>query len=140
MANDLNAVSLVGRLTRDPDLRSLPSGASVCELRLAYNTSVKRGDAWEDKGNFINVTVWGAQGEALARNLTRGQRVGVTGRLEWREWETQDGGKREQTSITASQVQYLDPKPDGAPAARPAAQPAAAQAPAPLPPADDVPF
>lgn len=108
---DVNVMTLVCRLARDPELRSLPNGPAVCELRVAYNTSKKSPSGeWEDKGNFVNVTVWGAQGEAVARNLTKGQRIGVVGRLEHRTWQDKEGGNREAHGIVAQTVQYLTPK------------------------------
>ena len=88
-ASNINRVVLTGNLTRDPELRSLPSGMSVCSLRLAVNT--RRKDAsgdWEDKPNYFDVTVWGAQGENCAQYLSKGRPVALDGRLEWREWET----------------------------------------------------
>ena len=96
-ATNINRVVLTGNLTRDPELRSLPSGMSVCSLRIASNTRRKdsRTGEWEDKPNYFDVTVWGAQGENCARFLAKGRPVAIDGRLEWREWETQDGNKRQ---------------------------------------------
>ena len=107
-ASNINRVVLTGNLTRDPELRSLPSGMSVCSLRIAVNTRRKgaSGD-WEDKPNYFDVTVWGAQGENCARYLSKGRPVALDGRLEWREWETQDGGKRQAADIVADTVQFL---------------------------------
>ena len=88
-ATNINRVVLTGNLTRDPELRSLPSGMSVCSLRVACNTRRKNaatGD-WVDKPNYFDVTVWGAQGENCARFLDKGRPVAIDGRLEWREWE-----------------------------------------------------
>lgn len=127
MANDLNAVNLVARLTRDPELRSLPSGQSVCEMRVAFNTSQKQGNEFVDVGNFINVTVWGAQGETVARLLAKGSRVAIGGRLSHRTYEDKEGNTREVHSIIAHQVQFLDPKSDAprvASVSTPASQPA----------------
>ncbi len=112
-ATNLNRVIVTGNLTRDPELRSLPSGTSVCSLRLACNT--RRKDAsgeWADKPNFFNVTVWGAQGENCARYLSKGRPVAVDGRLEWREWQTQDGQRRESIDIIADSVQFLGGRDD----------------------------
>ena len=117
-ATNINRVVLTGNLTRDPELRSLPSGMSVCSLRIACNTRRKNkptGD-WEDKPNFFDVTVWGAQGENCARFLSKGRPVALDGRLEWREWETQDGNKRQAVEIVADAVQFLGGR-DDAPAA-----------------------
>lgn len=106
-ASNINRVVLTGNLTRDPELRSLPSGSSVCKLRIASNTRRKSAEGWEDKPNFFDVTVWGAQGENCARYLAKGRSVAVDGRLEWREWETQDGQKRQSVDIIAESVQFL---------------------------------
>jgi single-strand DNA-binding protein len=107
-ASNINRVVLTGNLTRDPELRSLPSGMSVCSLRIAVNTRRKgsSGD-WEDKPNYFDVTVWGAQGENCARYLAKGRPVALDGRREWREWESQDGGKRQAVDIIADTVQFL---------------------------------
>jgi single-strand DNA-binding protein len=108
-ATNINRVVLTGNLTRDPELRSLPSGNSVCSLRVACNTRRKDNATgeWVDKPNYFDVTVWGAQGENCARYLAKGRPVGVDGRLEWREWQTQDGQKRQSVEIVADSVQFL---------------------------------
>ena len=108
-ASNLNVVVITGNLTRDPELRSLPSGTSVCELRVAVNTRRKNGGTgeWEDRPNYFDVKVWGAQGENCHRFLAKGRPVGVQGRLEWREWETQEGQKRQAVDIIAESVQFL---------------------------------
>jgi single-strand DNA-binding protein len=107
-ATNINRVVISGNLTRDPDLRSLPSGNSVCSLRIATNS--RRKDAsgeWVDKPNYFSVTVWGAQGENCARFLSKGRGVCIDGRLDWREWQAQDGAKRESVEIIADSVQFL---------------------------------
>jgi len=108
-ATNINRVVMTGNLTADPELRSLPSGMSVCSLRIACNTRRKNGSTgeWEDKPNYFNVTVWGAQGENAARFLQKGRPVAIDGRLEWREWEAQDGTKRQATDIIADSLQFL---------------------------------
>lgn len=108
-ATNINRVIVTGNLTADPELRSLPSGTSVCSLRIACNTRRKNNSTgeWEDKPNYFNVTVWGAQGENCARFLSKGRPVAIDGRLEWREWETQDGAKRQAIDIIADSVQFL---------------------------------
>ena len=113
-ASNLNVVVLTGNLTRDPELRSLPSGTSVCDMRVAVNTRRKNGATgeWEDKPNYFDVKVWGAQGENCARFLAKGRPVAVQGRLEWREWETQDGQKRQAVDIIAESVQFLGGRDD----------------------------
>jgi len=115
-ATNINRVVLTGNLTRDPELRSLPSGNSVCDLRVACNTRRKNNASgeWEDKPNYFNVSVWGAQGENCARFLAKGRPVAIDGRLEWREWDTQDGQKRQAVDIIADSVQFLGGRDDAA--------------------------
>jgi single-strand DNA-binding protein len=105
----INRVVLVGRLTRDPELRALPSGTSVCSLRVACNSAAKdaSGDFIE-RPNYFDVSVFGAPGESVANYMRKGGRVAVDGRLDWREWETSDGQKRQAVSIVADTVQFLD--------------------------------
>jgi single-strand DNA-binding protein len=108
-ASNLNRVIITGNLTRDPELRSLPSGTSVCKLRVAVNSRRKDSASgeWVDKPNYFDVTVWGAQGENCATYLSKGRPVAVDGRLDWREWEAQDGSKRQSVEIIADAVQFL---------------------------------
>jgi single-strand DNA-binding protein len=114
-ATNINRVVLTGNLTRDPELRSTASGMSVCSLRVACNTRRKNnatGD-WEDKPNYFDVTVWGAQGENCARFLSKGRPVAIDGRLEWREWEEREtGNKRQAIDIIADAVQFLGGRDD----------------------------
>jgi single-strand DNA-binding protein len=105
-ASNINSVVVTGNLTRDPELRHTPSGTPVCKLRIAVNTRRKSGDQWEDKPNYFDVTVWGAQGENCSTYLVKGRPVAISGRLEWREWET-DGNKRQAVEIIAETVQFL---------------------------------
>lgn len=110
----INRVVLVGNLTRDPELRHTPSGTAVCSLRLAVNTRRKdETGQWIDKPNYFDVTVWGAQGERCAQYLSKGRPVAIDGRLEWREWEAQDGGKRQAVEVVADSVQFLGSRDGG---------------------------
>jgi single-strand DNA-binding protein len=106
---NINRVVMTGNLTADPELRALPSGTSVCSMRIASNTRRKNGQTgeWESKPNYFNVTVWGVQGENCAEYLAKGRSVALDGRLEWREWEANDGTKRQATDIIAESVQFL---------------------------------
>ncbi len=111
---NINRVVMTGNLTRDPELRSTPGGSSVCKLRIACNTRRKNNSTgeWEEKPNFFDVTVWGAQGENCSRYLSKGRPVAIDGRLEWREWETTDGQKRQSIDIIADSVQFLGGRDD----------------------------
>lgn len=113
MAGDINRVTLVGRLTRDPELRHLPSGQPVLQLGIAVNGRQRdEMGNWVDKPNFFDVKVFGNQAEGLASHLQKGRRVGVDGRLDWSQWEAQDGSKRSKVEIIAYQVQFLDSRGD----------------------------
>jgi single-strand DNA-binding protein len=109
MMATINRVVLIGRLTRDPELRSTAGGTSLCRLRLACNTSWRNKDTGEfdERPNFFDVTVFGASGEACARFLAKGRAVAVDGRLEWHEWETVEGERRQSVGILADSVQFL---------------------------------
>ena len=114
-ASNINRVIITGNLTADPELRSLPSGTSLCKLRVACNTRRKDNSTneWVDKPNYFDVTVWGAQGENCARYLSKGRPVAIDGRLEWREWESPEGQKRQAIDIIADSVQFLGGREEG---------------------------
>ena len=128
MAN-INRVVLVGNLTRDPELRHTPGGTPVCSLRIAVN-SRRRDESgnWTDKPNYFDVTVWGNQGESCAQYLSKGRPVGIDGRLDWREWEAQDGTKRQAVEIIADSVQFLGSRGDSEGGGQPQFVPAGAAA------------
>lgn len=108
-ASNVNVVVITGNLTKDPELRSTGGGTSVCELRVAVNSRRKDGQSgqWVDKPNYFDVVVWGAQGENCANYLSKGRPIAVEGRLDWREWEAKEGGKRQAVQIVANSVQFL---------------------------------
>jgi single-strand DNA-binding protein len=116
MAANINRVVLVGNLTRDPEMKHLPSGTALCSLRIAVNTRRKdESGQWTDKPNYFDVSVWGNQGESCAQYLAKGRPVAIDGRLEWREWEATDGsGKRQAVEIVADNVQFLGSRGDSA--------------------------
>ena len=118
MAGDINRVTLVGRLTRDPELRHLPSGSAVLQLGVAVNGRRKDETGnWVDKPNFFDIKVFGNQAESLAMHLAKGRRIGVDGRLDWSSWQAQDGSKRSKVEVVAFQVQFLDSRGEGGEAA-----------------------
>jgi single-strand DNA-binding protein len=97
----MNRLTLVGRLTRDPELRALPSGQSVCKMRLAVD------GRREDDTVFIDVATFGAQAEACARYLTQGRQVSFDGRLAFHQWTAEDGSMRSKHSAIGH-VGFLD--------------------------------
>ena len=114
-ATNINRVIITGNLTRDPELRSLPSVMSVCSLRIASNTRRKDGQSgeWVDKPNYFDVTIWGKQGENAAQYLSQGRPVALDGRLEWREWQDKEGNNRQSVEIVADNVQFLGGREEG---------------------------
>ena len=113
MAADLNRVTLVGRLTRDPELRHTASGDGIASLRLACSSRGRdENGQWTDKPNYFDVTVFGRQAESVAQYLGKGRRVGVDGRLQWREWEASDGSRRQAVEVVAQDVFFLDTSAD----------------------------
>ena len=138
MAQDTNVIVLVGRLTRDPEMRQVGADNQVLSGRLAFTRREKVGGEWEDKSNYVDVTLgWNRRAEALAKLLGKGSRIGVTGELRYREWE-KDGQKRNALDIEAREVQLLDAKGDRPAASTGSDMPAD---PVPTPTADDdVPF
>ena len=114
MAGDINRVVLVGRLTRDPEVRHLPSGQPVLQLGIAVNGRTQdAGGNWVDKPNFFDVKLFGNRAESLAPHLAKGRRIGVDGRLDWSSWEAQDGSKRSKVEVVAFDIQFLDSRGDG---------------------------
>ena len=114
MSSDINSVVIVGRLTRDPELKVVGS-TSVCRMSIANNYSVKVGEEYQDKPNFFDVEVWGRRGETVAQYLSKGRQVAIRGSLRWRQWEAQDGSKRSAVSIAADEVQFIGPREDTQP-------------------------
>lgn len=102
---DINTVTVSGNLTREPELRNLPNGGqSVCQLRIAHNDRYKDSSGqWADRASYFDVSVWGGLGEWMASNLSKGQKVVVSGRLKWREWG-EEGNKRQAVDISADSV------------------------------------
>jgi single-strand DNA-binding protein len=114
MAANINRVVLVGNLTRDPELRHTPGGTPVCSLRVAVNDR-KRDESgnWIDAPNYFSISVFGNQAENCAQYLSKGRPVGIDGKLRWREWQAQDGSKREAVEVVADSVQFLGGRGDG---------------------------
>jgi single-strand DNA-binding protein len=103
---DINHVVLVGRLTRDAELKYTASGQAVCKFSVAINRRRKSGDQWVDEANFFDIVLWGRQGEALNQYLVKGKMVGVDGELRQDRWE-QDGQNRSKVEIVAANIQLL---------------------------------
>ncbi|HXN06063.1 MAG TPA: single-stranded DNA-binding protein [Nitrospiria bacterium] len=108
-----NKVILMGNLTKDPEVRYTPSGTAVANFSLAVNHRYKQGEENKDEVCFIDIVVFGKQGENCGQYLHKGNGVIVDGRLQQRRWETDDGQKRAKHEVVAQSVQFL-PKREGA--------------------------
>ena len=104
--NDINQVVLVGRLTRDAELKYTANGQAVCKFAIAVNRRKKNGEQWEDEANYFDIVLWGRQGEAISQFLQKGKAVGVQGELCQNRWQ-QDGQNRSKVEIIASFVQLM---------------------------------
>jgi single-strand DNA-binding protein len=103
---DVNHVVLIGRLTRDAELKYTAGGQAVCKFSIAVNRRKKNGDQWEDEANFFDIVLWGKQGESLQSYLVKGKMVGVDGELRQDRWQ-QDGQNRSKVEIIANYIQLL---------------------------------
>ena len=101
---NINKYICTGRLTSDPELRALPTGTCVCEMRLAVGGMGRKNEV-----GFINLIVYGPSGEACARYLTKGAKIAVDGRIEYGEWDT-DTGRRYEHRVIAGAVEFLTPR------------------------------
>ena len=101
-----NRVVLVGNLTRDPEVRYIPSGTAVCDIGLAVNDRVKRGEQWVDETTFVDITLWARTAEIANEYLSKGSSVLIEGRLKLDTWE-KDGQKRSKLKVVADKMQML---------------------------------
>lgn len=104
MAEDTNVVTLVCRLGRDPEMKTLPSGDSIASLWVAVNGRK------DDETSWFSVVAFGKTAEMVGQYLTKGRRIAVQGRLKSRSWEAKDGSKRRDVEVVANSVQFLDSK------------------------------
>lgn len=113
MARSLNQVTLMGNLTRDPELRQTPTGQNVTSFSLALNRSYKdQSGEWQEATDYIDIVCWGPLAERVAQYLSKGRRCLVQGRLQSRSWE-QDGQKRNKVEVLANDVTFLDSRGGG---------------------------
>jgi len=106
---EINNLVLIGRLTRDAELKMTNSGLAILHFSLAVNRSQKVGDKWEKVADFFDVTTFGKQGEAVAQYMTKGTQVAIEGELRQDRWE-KDGQKHSKVAIVADNIQLLGSK------------------------------
>ena len=104
----MNKVYLIGNLTRDPETRTTQSGLTVCSFTLAVNRRTKRQDGTQET-DFINVTAWRQLGENCAKYLAKGKKAAVSGSIQTRTYEAQDGSRRSAFDVVADEVEFLSP-------------------------------
>lgn len=108
MFGDINKAEIMGNLTRDPELRNISSGTSVCNFSVATNRRFQQNGEWKEDVEFHNVVIWGQRAESFARRAKKGTRVYIEGRLQTRTWEDQNGSKQFKTEIIVSRVILID--------------------------------
>ena len=106
MANDLNIVSIVGRLTRDSEIKYIQNGGAFVRFSLAVNRRKRNGDRWEDESNFFDCVFFGKAAEAIHQYLTKGRQVAINGELRQSRWEA-DGQTRSRVEIVVNSLQLL---------------------------------
>lgn len=107
MASDLNKVIIIGRLTKDPELRYLQSGTAVCSFSVANNRTYVASGEKKEQVSYFNCVAWAKAGEVIAEYLKKGQRIGIEGRLQQRSWDDQEGKKRQTVEIVVDNFQFL---------------------------------
>ena len=108
---DINRVVLVGRLTKDSELKYTAQGQPVLHFSIAVNRRVKQGDEYKDEASYFDIVYWGRQGQNLAQYLVKGKAVGIDGELRQERWQ-QDGQFRSKVNVVATNVQLLTPRTD----------------------------
>ena len=101
---DINTAIVEGNLCADPELKEISPESKVAKLRVAHNTRSKKGDDWVDKPNYFTISAWNRQADYAVKHLSKGTRVVIQGRLEHRQWQAEDGSKREAVTINADLI------------------------------------
>ncbi len=107
MAGDLNRVTIIGRLTRDPELRQINTGTSLCRFSIANNRNFSQNGEKKEEVSFFNCTAWGRQAEIIQQYCQRGKQVAIEGRLRQNSWQDSDGKKKSSVEIVVEQLQLL---------------------------------
>ena len=113
MATDLNHVLLIGRLTRDPEMKQTGSGTSLCRFSIANNRNYTQNGDRREEVSFFNCVAWGKQAEIITRYCSKGKQVAIEGRLKQSTWEDRDGKKQSSVDVVVNSLQMLGPSSDG---------------------------
>lgn len=106
-SSDMNRVSIIGRLTRDPEIRQIPSGTSVTNYSIACNRVYVANNERKEEVSYFNCLIWGKGAEVFARYAKKGQRIAIDGRLQQRRWQDKDGNNRSVVEIVTDNFQFL---------------------------------
>ena len=107
MANDLNRVTIIGRMTRDAELKYTPSGAAVCSFSLANGRSYTQGSEKKEQTSYFDCVAWSKLGELIAEYCKKGAQIAVEGRLQQRRWNDSEGNKKSKIEVVAENIQFL---------------------------------
>jgi single-strand DNA-binding protein len=110
MAKDMNKIWLIGRLTKDPELKYTQGGTPVASISIANNYVYTTNGEKKEKVSFFNIVSWGKAGEVIAQDAKKGSKLAITGRLDQRSWQAQDGTKKYAVDIILEEFQFLDTK------------------------------
>ena len=110
--NDLNRITIIGRLTMAPELKYVQSGTALCRISIANNRTYTQDGEKTTQASFFNVIVWGKLGEVISEHCHKGERIGIEGRLQQRSWEDDAGKKRSTVEIVMEGFQFLTDKKD----------------------------
>lgn len=113
MSQDINHVTLIGRLTRDAELVNTKNGGMIAKFTLASNRPEKRGDSWQESVGYFDCQLWGKRAEAIQKHTSKGSRICVHGNLKWESWTGTDGKKNSKVVINVTEFQFLDQKQSG---------------------------
>lgn len=105
--NDMNKLSVIGRLTKDSELKYSSTGLAICDFSIAVNRSKKQGDGYVDDASFFDVTIIGKLAESMNRHLVKGKQVAISGFLKQERWKTKDGDNRSKVSIGVDEIQLI---------------------------------
>ncbi len=104
----MNTVSIIGRLTKDPEMKTLNGGTTVCRLSLAYNRKYRTNGESKEEVSFFDCVAWGKTGETIAQYCRKGQRIGISGRLSQRSWESSEGRKQSVVEIVVEDFTFIE--------------------------------
>jgi len=111
--SDMNQVSIIGRLTRDPELKYLQSGTQVCNFDMAVNKTFTKDGEKNEQVSYFKFTAWAKLAEVISQYVKKGHRLGVTGELQQKSWDDSEGKKRYSIEISVKEIYFLQPKGSG---------------------------